>query len=223
MAEPRLLHFGSAVIDFIYRLERLPEPGDDVIASGFLSMPGGGFNMMAAARRSGMDTAFAGRIGDGVAGAMLHKALVDEGIDCLQPKIQGEDTGVCIVLVTADGERTFVSRPGAECRLVSSDLEAIEKQPGDWFFTSGYTLVYPECRDEQARFIENLPCEYPFAFDRRHSPGHPHIRTPANRLVELQSGRSRLHRRIGLSASHGGDAFVSPLSPRARRGDPAWI
>ena len=29
MASPRLLHIGSAVVDFIYRLERLPAPGDD--------------------------------------------------------------------------------------------------------------------------------------------------------------------------------------------------
>ena len=53
MADPRLLHIGSAVVDFIYRIDRLPSPGDDLTASAFSALPGGGFNMMVAARRSG--------------------------------------------------------------------------------------------------------------------------------------------------------------------------
>lgn len=165
MAEPRLLHFGSAVVDFVYRLTRLPKPGDDIIASSFQVSPGGGYNMMVAARRSGLSTAYAGLIGDGMAGAVLDKAFREEGIDRLQPPLRGEDSGVCIVLVTDDAERTFVSRPGAECRLTSAALSSLATTGDDWFFTSGYTLAYPECRHEQARFIATLPVGSPFVFD----------------------------------------------------------
>jgi sugar/nucleoside kinase (ribokinase family) len=165
MAEPRLVHFGSAVIDFIYRLDRLPRAGEDLIASSYLSMPGGGFNMMAAAKRSGLATAFAGRIGDGPAGAILHKAFRDEDIDVLTPLYPGEDTGVCIVMVTDDAERTFVSYPGAESRLSADDLLALELAPTDWLFTSGYTLLYPQSGGEQVRFLKEVNPSLTFVFD----------------------------------------------------------
>ena len=165
MGEPRLLHFGSAVVDFVYRLHELPKPGEDIIASSFRVLPGGGYNMMTAARRSGLKTAYAGLIGDGVAGMALARALDEEDIDRLQPPYTGEDTGICITLVTDDAERTFVSRPGAECRLTCDRLASLGTTDDDWFFTSGYTLSYPECRDEQARFIASLPALSPFVLD----------------------------------------------------------
>jgi len=165
MASPRLIHIGSAVVDFIYRLERLPLPGDDLTASSFAALPGGGFNMMLAARRSGMAVAYAGKIGDGLCGAMLTAAFNAEGIDCLQPPSNGIDSGTCVVLITADSERTFVSKPGAEGVITLDDFAFMQPARGDWVFTSGYTLAYPGSRDSQARFISELPSETTFAFD----------------------------------------------------------
>ena len=165
MASPRLIHIGSAVVDFIYRLERLPAPGDDLTASTFAALPGGGFNMMVSARRSGMAVAYAGKIGDGLAGAMLVAAFKVEGIDCLQPPSKGLDSGTCVVLITADSERTFVSKPGAEGVITPEDFIYMMPAAGDWVFTSGYTLAYPGSRNSQARFISQLPAETTFAFD----------------------------------------------------------
>jgi sugar/nucleoside kinase (ribokinase family) len=165
MPNPRLIHIGSAVIDFIYQLERLPAPGDDLTASTFAALPGGGFNMMAAARRSGMHTVYGGKIGDGLCGAMLAAAFHAENIECLQPVTAGVDSGTCVVLITADGERTFISRPGAEGIIVTGDFQHVSPNPGDWVFTSGYTLAYPGSRDSQAQFISELPPEIVFAFD----------------------------------------------------------
>ncbi|UVC12181.1 ribokinase (plasmid) [Rhizobium sp. TH2] len=166
MASPRLIHIGSAVVDFIYRLDRLPAPGDDLTASTFAALPGGGFNMMVSAKRSGMPTAYAGKIGDGLCGAMLAQAFRAEGIDCLQPASRGIDSGTCVVLVTeADAERTFISKPGAEGVITPDDYPFMQPEPGDWVFTSGYTLAYPGSRDSQAGFIAGLPAEAIFAFD----------------------------------------------------------
>ena len=166
MASPRLLHIGSTVVDFIYRIERLPAPGDDLTASAFTALPGGGFNMMVAARRSGMRVAYAGKIGDGPFGAMIAEALAAEGIERLQPVSRGVDSGTCVVFVTeADGERTFVSRPGAEGVITADDFRFMVPEPGDWVFTTGYTLAYPDSRQSQAAFIETLPDHATFAFD----------------------------------------------------------
>lgn len=166
MADPRLIHIGSAVVDFVYRIDRLPDPGDDITAKAFSALPGGGFNMMAAARRSGMRTAYAGKIGDGPFGAMIADALKAEGIEQLQPVSQGIDSGTCVVLVTeGDGERTFVSRPGAEGVITPDDFPHMMPAPGDWVFTTGYTLAYPGSRQSQTQFIEALPDDATFVFD----------------------------------------------------------
>ena len=166
MADPRLIHIGSAVVDFIYRIDRLPGPGDDLTASAFSALPGGGFNMMVAARRSGMRTAYAGKIGDGPFGAMISEALEAEGIERLQPVSHGIDSGTCVVLVTeGDGERSFVSRPGAEGVITPDDFPFMMPEPGDWVFTSGYTLAYPGSQQGQTEFIEALPDHATFAFD----------------------------------------------------------
>jgi sugar/nucleoside kinase (ribokinase family) len=166
MADPRLIHIGSSVVDFIYRIDRLPAPGDDLTASSFAALPGGGFNMMVAARRSGMPTAYAGKIGDGPFGTMIANALAAEGIEMLQPVSRGIDSGTCVVLVTeGDGERTFVSRPGAEGVITPEDFRFMMPAPGDWVFTTGYTLAYAGSRKSQTRFIETLSDHATFAFD----------------------------------------------------------
>ncbi|MGV3548640.1 PfkB family carbohydrate kinase [Rhizobium sp.] len=166
MADPRLIHIGSAVVDFIYRIDRLPGPGDDLTASAFTALPGGGFNMMVAARRSGMRTAYAGKIGDGPFGTMIADALKAEDIAQLQPVSRGIDSGTCVVLVTeGDGERTFVSRPGAEGVITPEDYPHMTPGAGDWVFTTGYTLAYPGSRQGQTDFIAALPDHATFAFD----------------------------------------------------------
>ena len=166
MADPRLIHIGSVVVDFIYRIDRLPAPGDDLTASFFAALPGGGFNMMVAAKRSGMRTAYAGKVGDGPFGTMISAALEAQNIAHLQPVSRGSDSGTCVVLVTeGDGERTFVSRPGAEGVITPDDYSYMMPAPGDWVFTTGYTLAYPGSRHGQTRFIEALPDHATFAFD----------------------------------------------------------
>jgi sugar/nucleoside kinase (ribokinase family) len=166
MTAPRLIHIGSSVVDFIYRIDRLPGPGDDLTASSFSAVPGGGFNMLVAARRSGMRTVYAGKIGDGPFGSMIADAMAAEGIERLQPVSRGVDSGTCVVFVIeADGERTFVSRPGAEGVITPDDFPFMMPTPGDWVFTSGYTLAYPGSRESQALFIESLPAHATFAFD----------------------------------------------------------
>jgi sugar/nucleoside kinase (ribokinase family) len=166
MAEPRLIHIGSAVVDFIYRIDRLPGPGDDLTASSFTALPGGGFNMLVAARRSGMPSAYAGKIGDGPFGTMIADGFRAEGIDVLQPVSKGQDSGTCVVFVSeADGERTFVSRPGAEGTITPDDFAHMMPAPGDWVFTTGYTLAYPGSQHSQTQFIEALPDTATFFFD----------------------------------------------------------
>ena len=161
----RLLHVGSAVVDYVYRLDSLPESGTEKTAMHHQRSVGGGFNMMIAALRSGMDVAYGGQHGEGPDGNLLRTALAAEGIATLASPSPGHDTGNCVVIVTDDAERTFVSWPGAESRVDAEMLARIDVRPGDWAFVSGYTLSYPGSRDALADWIEALPPAIPFVFD----------------------------------------------------------
>jgi sugar/nucleoside kinase (ribokinase family) len=165
MNAPRLVHVGSAVVDYVYRIDALPRAGTERTAAAYAQVVGGGFNMMVAASRTGMKVAFAGQHGTGPNGDFLRAALAAESIEVLAPQSASMDTGNCVVLVTADAERTFVSWPGAEGMLTPASFERVRLQPGDWVFTSGYTLSYPGSRDALADWIEALPPQVPFVFD----------------------------------------------------------
>lgn len=161
----RLVHAGSAVVDNVYRIAALPAAGGEAVACANARRVGGGFNMMAAARRAGMTVAFAGGHGTGPDGDLLRRALAAEGIETFLPAHPALDSGNCVVLVTDDAERTFVSWPGAEGILERGDLDRVALRPGDWVFSSGYTLSYPGSSEALAGWIEALPAEVRFVFD----------------------------------------------------------
>ena len=161
----RLVHAGSAVVDYVYRIDALPLPGTEKTATSHDRTAGGGFNLMVAASRTGMQVVYAGRHGTGPNGDFLRAAFASEGIEALMPPAEGMDSGNSVVLVTGDAERSFVSWPGAEGTLTAADLAPISLRPGDWVFTSGYTLSYPGSRDALADWIEALPAGIPFVFD----------------------------------------------------------
>lgn len=165
MSGPRMVHVGGAVVDFVYRVADLPPRGGEVVAGTFAMVPGGGFNQMAAAVRSGLDVAYAGGHGTGPHGDFIRAALATTNIPVLRPPSPGIDTGNCVVMIDNQGERTFVSWPGAEGRMTDRDLDRVAPQDGDWVVASGYTLSYPDSRDALVRWLAGLPPSIPLVFD----------------------------------------------------------
>lgn len=161
----RLVHIGSAVVDYVYRIDALPAPGTEKTASSYAQVAGGGFNMMVAAARTGMTVVFGGQLGSGPNGDFLRAAFAAEGIETLTPPSSLMDSGNCVAMVSSDAERTFVSWPGAESILDLDMMAPVSVAPADWVFTSGYTLSYPGSRDALADWIEALPENIPFVFD----------------------------------------------------------
>jgi sugar/nucleoside kinase (ribokinase family) len=138
-----LLHLGNVVIDVVLEVPALPAPGSDVLASGSMASPGGGFNVMAAAVRQGLPVRYAGAHGSGPFAALARAALADAGIEVLQRPTAGLDTGFVVAIVDAGGERTFITSPGAEAALASDGLAATRAAPGEAVYLSGYGLAYP--------------------------------------------------------------------------------
>jgi sugar/nucleoside kinase (ribokinase family) len=139
----RLLHTGQVVVDLVMALDNLPRSGGDVLASSARFEVGGGFNVMAAARRNGMSVIYLGRHGNGQFGELARQAMTGEGIQIAAPVTDGQDTGLSVALIEPSAERSFISYVGAEGGLSAKDLAGVEVQAGDYVYVSGYSLLHP--------------------------------------------------------------------------------
>ena len=138
----RLTLAGSVIADVMMSVRQLPERGGDVLASAAVLQAGGGFNVLAAARRLGMPCALAGRVGTGPFGAVIAAALAREGIGILLPR-PAADSGFTVGFREPDGERTFATSPGTEAELTPAELRQVAVAAGEAVYVSGYDLCYP--------------------------------------------------------------------------------
>ncbi|MEU1345069.1 PfkB family carbohydrate kinase [Streptomyces sp. NPDC090075] len=141
----RVVLAGNVIADLVIEVPALPERGGDVVGSHTGTTAGGGFNMLAAARRLGTEAVYAGLHGTGPYGDLVRAALAAEGIATPLPARADIDTGFTVALVDAGGERTFVTSFGAEATLTPADTAAVgaHLRPGDLVQLSGYGLALP--------------------------------------------------------------------------------
>ncbi len=152
----RLLHLGNVVVDVVLTVPALPEPGGDVLASSTETTAGGGFNVMAAARRQGLPVSYAGALGSGPFAEVARAACTAEGIDVMQSAKPGVDTGFVVSIVDRTGERTFFTSPGAEATLTAADLDVVRPGPRDAVYLSGYGLVHASNRAALTGWLHRL-------------------------------------------------------------------
>lgn len=162
---PTVFSTGSVIVDVAVAVPHLPDKGGDVLASEPTQLPGGGFNLAAAVARYGVRCFYAGRIGDGRNGALVAAALDSEGIGYLSPVAGAGDTGTCFTLIEADGERTFITAPGAESKLDSSWFDSVIVADDDLVSVSGYDLAYLTSGAALSGWISRLPSTCIVAFD----------------------------------------------------------
>jgi sugar/nucleoside kinase (ribokinase family) len=139
----RLVLVGSAIVDIVMYVDRIPERGGDVLATGSSQEVGGGHNVLAAAGRQGMQTFYAGRVGTGPFGTRIATTLISEGVELALPPVPDGDSGFCVAFVEPAGERTFATSMGVEAHLRADELARVSVSPTDVIYASGYDLVYP--------------------------------------------------------------------------------
>ncbi|MEV6830951.1 PfkB family carbohydrate kinase [Amycolatopsis sp. NPDC051102] len=153
----RLVHTGQVVVDLVMAVPALPPHGGDVLASSANLLPGGGFNVMAAAARSGARVLYAGCHGIGAFGDLARAALAAEGVELAHLPLSEVDTGVVVVLVDATGERTFATGTGAEGRLRAELLDRITPKTDDVVYVSGYSWLHEINRGALLGWLPRLP------------------------------------------------------------------
>jgi ribokinase len=105
---------GSANVDLVMRVPRLPAPGETVIGGAFSRAPGGkGANQAAAAATLGARTRFVGKVGEDDLGAWTRSDLERTGVDCTALGTSPSPTGVAQIWVDDAGENAITVASGA--------------------------------------------------------------------------------------------------------------
>jgi sugar/nucleoside kinase (ribokinase family) len=179
-ATARLFCLDTVMIDIVLRIEQVPESGGDVLASEHLITTGGGYNAMSAAARQGIAAVYAGRLGHGPFSSIARSSLEDDNV--LEPIEEDEtlDAGFCVAMIDDGGERTFITAPGAESSLRSSDLSSLDVRGGDYVLVSGYNVMYRGGAEIVLEWLTSLSDDVIVAFD------------PAIRVTDIPEENLRL-------------------------------
>lgn len=136
MSDGWVIVVGSANIDLVVQVERLPGPGETVI-DGVLSRQGGGkgANQACAAARFGAPTRFVGAVGDDDMGDEVLDGLRSFAVDVTGvARVPGIASGVALITVDPSGENQIAVASGAngtlDGRTVTAALEAIDPPAG---------------------------------------------------------------------------------------------
>ncbi|SCE67323.1 ribokinase [Micromonospora mirobrigensis] len=114
MRQTRVVVVGSANMDLVATAATLPRPGETVLGTDFVTVPGGkGANQAVAAVRAGAACTFLGAIGSDSFGVTLRARITAAGVDTGQLRVVYGTSGVALVMVNADGENLITVTPGA--------------------------------------------------------------------------------------------------------------
>jgi len=119
---------GSANIDLVVAVDRLPQAGETVPGGDLMTTFGGkGANQAVAAARMGAAVSFVGRVGSDAYADQYQTHLRAEGIALpLTDPVPNTPTGSALILVDARGQNIIAVSPGANGRFAPEDLDGCE-------------------------------------------------------------------------------------------------
>lgn len=130
------------------------ERGSDVPGRVWLAQGGSAANTARWLARLGARVTFVGAVGRDPAGRALVDELRSDGVTTRVSRVAGARTGRIGVLVTPDGERSFVADRGAADRLAPDDLEGAWFERADALHVPVYSLLGEPLGEAGRRAIE---------------------------------------------------------------------
>lgn len=131
LTSPRVAIVGSTNMDMVVNAERIPVPGETILANNFFMNPGGkGANQAVTVARLGAEALFITKVGNDVFGKQSFQLFNQEGIDTRfmfsDPALP---SGVALITVDKNGENSIVVSQGANNALLPGDFtEAVLKE-----------------------------------------------------------------------------------------------
>ena len=114
MSEPRIVVVGSTMIDLVAYADRLPDDGETVVGSSYVTGFGGkGANQAVVAARFGARVAMVNTLGDDNHGDAYLERFASEGIDTSFVRRTSGSSGVAPIWVDARGTNRIIIVPGA--------------------------------------------------------------------------------------------------------------
>ncbi len=113
-----IIGIGALNMDRLYLVERIAEPGEEIRVDEVSEQPGGSAaNTIVGLARLGIQTGFIGMVGDDADGVRLRLEMENEGVDTQGIGIGPGRTGIAIVLVDRNGERSMYVHSGVNDAL----------------------------------------------------------------------------------------------------------
>lgn len=146
---------GDLNADLTFALPSFPQEGDDIPMRGLRWSSGGtGLNTAIALTRLGARARLFGRVGTDPAAEVALRAARQAGIDLGAVQIDQEaPTGLCGVLLSTDGQRTFISYRGANVRSDPAAISDLSLECCELLFVCGHALLEGPQRDAALRAI----------------------------------------------------------------------
>ncbi len=133
-------------MDLIVRVPHAPVPGSDTPAAMSHHLGGSAGNVAAWLAAVGMPAEVIGRVGHDPFGDETIRALTEAGVTLHVERDPRRSTGICVALVTPDGERTMMPDLGANAGLLPEHLPETALRPGGHLHIAGYSLLHTETR-----------------------------------------------------------------------------
>ena len=129
---------GSINVDLVVDAHRLPAPGETVLGGRFAVHHGGkGANQAVAAARAGARVTMIAAVGADDHGEHAIAALSAEGVEVTRVRqVDGEPTGVALVMVGPRGENQIMVAPGANATLELDDDDRATIREADVLLTN---------------------------------------------------------------------------------------
>jgi ribokinase len=127
-----ILVFGSINADLSFALDRLPVPGQTVLAERLVVQPGGkGANQAVAARRDGASVMMVGAVGDDALAAAALDGLRGAGVDFSRvASLSGVATGCASIWTDRDGRNQIAVALGANALVSANQVDTALLTPG---------------------------------------------------------------------------------------------
>jgi len=157
-------NLGSINIDHVYRVPRLPQPGETLAALQYsMGLGGKGGNQSVAAARAGARTRHIGAVGP--EGRWVLDLLTDYGVDVAHVAVGQGPSGHAIIYVDPQAENVIVTFAGANHSATRASVEAAlaEAGPSDTLLLQNETSAQIDAaRFARARGLRVIYSAAPF-------------------------------------------------------------
>ena len=124
MSNIEVIGLGALNMDYLYKVERILDDGEAVVIEALSSPGGSAANTIYGLAKLGVNTGFAGVLGDDADGKIMLQDFQKVGVDTSQIRVKQEaKTGSVLCLTDKLSRRSLYVVPGANNLLTMDDLE----------------------------------------------------------------------------------------------------